>query len=279
MKGETAETKTFTASLQNGYPGNQVSDTGIISDVIFAIQSGASIESQGITVPPTADDVILLHQETDDALDGRQMAPINADFLGFSIDTGVSTTNLFYTNNDTAVNIPAGIWNASLRYISQPLPDSINNPADMIFHFKDLDDSSGNGNLLSVNGATLTFTCDKDGAACYTFDGNDKDYLSIPKTTYNDILREDDSTAGWFKTPTSSSKQIIFRTEGGSEFYEIYVNSGGKIVFQFDDGHGSVTCTSTGTYDDDVWHFFAAVRDAGDQCKLYMNNGAAVIHV
>jgi len=117
MKGETAETKTFTASLQNGYPGNEVSESATISDVIFAIQSGASIETQGITVPPTPDNILMLHQETGDALDGRQMAPTNPDTAGFSIDTGVSTTSIFYTNNDTAVIVPAGNWDTSLRYI------------------------------------------------------------------------------------------------------------------------------------------------------------------
>lgn len=274
MTGETDEIKTFTGSLQNGYLGNQVSASATISDVIFAIQSGASIESQGITVPPTPDDILILHEETEGALDGNHLLPINSDTLGYSIDTGISPTSLFYTNNDTAVNIPAGIWNASLRYMSNPLPDNISTSPDMIFHFEDLDDSSGNENSLSVTGAVLSSTCDQDGAACFTFDGVN-DYLSITKSNYNDILRENDSTAGWFKTPTSSSKQIILRTEGGSEFYEIFVDSGGNVVFQFDDSHGSVTCTSTGTYDDDAWHFFAAVRDGGDQCKLYIDDGSA----
>ena len=149
MEGETDETKTFTASLQNGYPGNQVSEDVTISDVIFAIQSGASVETQGITVPPTPDNILMLHQETGDALDGRQISPTNPDVAGFSIDTGVSTTNLFYTNNDTAVIIPAGNWDTSLRYISKSLPDSINNPADMMCHVEDSEDSSGKGNLLS----------------------------------------------------------------------------------------------------------------------------------
>jgi len=35
MDGETGEIKTFTASLQNGYPGNQASESATISDVIF----------------------------------------------------------------------------------------------------------------------------------------------------------------------------------------------------------------------------------------------------
>lgn len=275
MTGDTAETKTFTASLQNGYPGNQVSETATISDVIFAIQSGASIETQGITVPPTPDNIIMLHQETDDALNGRQMSPTSSDIAGFSIDTGVSTTNLFYTNNDTAVTIPAGNWDTSLRYMSKPLPDSINTPASMIFHFEDMGDSSGNGNLLSVNGAQFVSSCDKHGAGCYTFDGVN-DYLSTSKSIYNDIGKEMDSTAGWFKTSSSSSKQIIFKTKGTNDFYEIFVQSNGKVVFQFDTGNGSVTCTSTGIYNDNVWHFFAAVRDGAEQCKLYMDNGTAV---
>ncbi len=278
MEGETGDTKTFTASLQNGYPENQVSETATISDVIFAIQSGASITTLGITVPATPDDIILLHQETDDALDGRQMSPTNPDFDGLSIDTGVSITNLFYTKNDTAVNIPAGVWNASLRYISQPLPDSINIPADMIFHFNDEDDSSGNNNEVEENKAQLTLTCDKHGAGCIMFDGID-DYLSIDDSNDNDIEMADDSTAGWFKTPSSSSKQIIYRIDDdNNDFYEIFVNSVGKVVFQFDTGiaQGPVTCTSTGTYDDDVWHFFAAVRDGPEKCKLYIDNGAAV---
>lgn len=276
INGDTAETNTFTASLQNGYPGNQVSETVTISDVIFAIQSGASIETQGITVIPTPDNIIMLHQETEDALDGRQMSPTSSDIAGFSIDTGVSTTNIFYTNNDTAVTIPAGNWDTSLRYMSKPLPDSINNnPASMIFHFEDMDDSSGNGNLLSVNGAQFGSSCDKHGAGCYTFDGVN-DYLSISQSTYNNIGREMDSTAGWFKTSSSSSKQIIFKTKGTNDFYEIFVQSDGKVVFQFNTGIGSVTCTSTSAYNDNVWHFFAAVRDGAEQCKLYIDNAAAV---
>ena len=275
MTGETGDTKTFTASLQNGYPENQVSEDATISDVIFAIQSGASIETQGITVPPTPDNILMLHQETGDALDGRQMAPTNPDTAGFSIDTGVSTTSIFYSNNDTAVIVPAGNWDASLRYISKSLPDSISTSADMIFHFEDLDDSSGNGNLLSVNGAQLVSPCDKDGAACFTFDGIN-DYLSISNSNDNDIGTQDDSTAGWFKTPTSSSKQIIFRTEGG-DFYEIFVNSVGKVVFQFDSGAGAVSCTSVDPYDNDAWHFFVAVRAAGQQCELYMDDKPAVL--
>lgn len=276
IKGDTADTKMFTASLQNGYPENQVSETVTISDVIFAIQSGASIETQGITVAPTPDNIIMLHQETEDALDGRQMSPTSSDIAGFSIDTGVSTTNIFYTNNDTAVTIPAGNWDTSLRYVSKSLPDSINNnPASMIFHFEGTADSSGNGNLLSVNGAQFGSSCDKHGAGCYTFDGVN-DYLSISQSTYNNIGIEMDSTAGWFKTSSSSSKQIIFKTKGTNDFYEIFVQSDGKVVFQFNTGNGSVICTSTSAYNDNVWHFFTAVRDGAEQCKLYIDNGAAV---
>jgi hypothetical protein len=293
VSGDTGQTVTFTASIQNGYPENDVSDTATLSDVIFAIQSGASVETQGITVPPTADDILVLHLETSDALNGRQMYSGSAEASGLSIDTSTATTSIFYTKNDTAVLVNDGNWNASLRYISKPLPDSIGTSADLIYHFESNDlqktlDSSGNArdiNIPTPTGTPQFGNYGQHSTKAFKFNGVDQ-YLYGPSTlnSHDDIKGYPDVTAGWFKAVSPQNvKSVIYRVGNNpsGEYYEISLGNGvpannGKLYFNYTTKTPTSTpqglCESNSSIlNNGNWHHFVAYRNNDFYCKLYIN--------
>lgn len=291
ISGNPADTKTFTGSLQNGYPENTASATVTIIQVLSSLQSGTSVETLGLsTVNLTPNHLLVLHQETTDALVGRQMYSSDAETNGLSLDTTTSPTNRFFTKNDTEsiAFISAGVWNSSLRFISKSVPDGINSP-DLIYHFESFSsttpDSSGNTrDLTLVN--TPTQVVGQHGTNAFSLNGNNQ-YMYGPSTlnTKDNIDASPDTTAGWFKTSsTTNTRKVIYRVgnTGTGDYYEIVLGDGtsnnkGKLFFNFSTKNSATSspqglCTSAASnLNNGNWQHFVAVRDGDYTCKLYIN--------
>ncbi|HSD04161.1 MAG TPA: LamG-like jellyroll fold domain-containing protein, partial [Nitrosopumilaceae archaeon] len=304
VSGEPGEYTNFEARLTNGYPGNTVTESVYVDIVSESEQSQTSLKSLGLGAQNSPDDILYFHLETTDALTGRQLKPVNTDSTGQTIQ--LDTTNaMFYTQNDTAptINIPSGGWNAYLRYLSAPLPDSLLNEGEnMIFHFENgpsnPDDSTSDDLDLELctGGKQPTYepTNGPNGTGTYHFTGAQCiRSLNNVENNKNDIGATPDTTALWFKldTPLPTTKQTLVRWEknGGSpvKYYEISVpgtgSNAGKIVFEFNTqstGSGEITtCVSNNAVkrvDDGNWHHVVAVRKDGSgnpqqKCELYID--------
>ena len=289
ITGNSGDTVTFTTSLENGIATNIASETVTVQEIAFASQSKTTLQSLGLTGGQIGDDILVLHKETADTPGGAfQMYSGQVDSSGYEIklENGGLNDAKFFTQNDTlsSIDVPAGNWNIVFRYRSDAMPDLLqSNPPDMIFHFAQNSptnaDSSGHNNVLTIstapNNPSFSSSCDRDGSGCFTFNGPNQ-YLSIARSTsYNHIDTAPDSTAGWFKTNSlPSTKGIIYRIEGsGTKYYEVALDSSGKIVFSFNTGSITTTCTSAGStnYANNKWQHFVAVRHVSNGCKLFIN--------
>ena len=300
MTGTGGQTKTFTASLQNPFTGNTVSDTVTIEDVGFSIQSGTAIESQGLSTSQAPDEILILHQETTDAATGRQMYSGAAENPTTLNTPGLSLT--FFSKNDTQQNVVVGNgkWNATLRMISNAVPDGITAP-NLIYHFEEsgttVSDSSGNGrDMTAMNSVSNSGNNGRDGTKAFQFAGTlqSDHYLQGPtplSSGIDDIKGPPDSTSGWFKTTgaANDNKKIIYRVgSDANDYYEIALGDGtatkgGYLYFKFNTKSGmspnpAGDChQSTGSrLDDGNWHHFVAVRDGSYTCKLYIDGNTNV---
>ena len=298
INGNPTDTKTFRASLQNGYPDNAVTATVTVVQVLSSLQSGTSVETLGLsTVNLTPNHLLVLHQETTDALNGRQMYSSDSETSGLTLDTGTSPTNYFFTKNDTesTADIGSGVWNASLRFISKSVPDGIISP-DLIYHFESgstttLDSSGNSRDITLVNGPSLVTGGGKHGTNAFSFDGIN-DYMQGPSTlnTKDNIGTKNDTTSGWFKTSsTTLARKVIYRVGNSGdngEYYEIVLGDGsdannkGKLFFRFSTKSASSSpqgmCSSSASnLNDGDWHHFVAVRDGERTCKLYVDRTLA----
>jgi len=310
LNGDADDTFTFTGSLQNGVAGNTDSETVSIGNILEAEIAGQSINAVGFGTQEYAPNVFVFHVENNAIPPGAdyQMSLSNAD------DTG--TTKLFADTNDVLkwfsanatndVNIPAGNWDASLRYNSPRLPSGMAGAASIIYDTS----NNGGGHTLHFNtdttiarmdsgtistctdlvdsgflsGATWSATAGVNGSGAYSFDGND--YISITnsgsKKSCNYVDALDMSIAGWFNgtTTASNAAQTIFsKADSGEGGYEVTLGDGdaeskGHVIFTFTDDNGDqAKCESTGTdYFDDNWHHFVGVyvKNGGD-CELYVD--------
>jgi hypothetical protein len=282
LTGDDGDGADFQTSIQNGYPGNSISKTVNIDTIQIADESQTSLTAAGLSILKTPDNVLVLHKETTDALGGRQMYSVTADNNVGEIIQLDTTSPIFYTNNDTVtINIPSGIWNASLRYLSNAVPDSlIGKGESMIFHFEDAasssiaKDSTGvstNDLTLASSGSKPTKTTGPHGSSALSFNGVQYAYDDINS---NNDIESTSTTAGWFKT-SSSARQVILRMgdQGDSnEFYEMGLNNG-KAWFRFSSKAGTIDgdCQTTGTYNNGAWHHFVAVKTGTSTCTLYMD--------
>ncbi|MHB9160612.1 MAG: hypothetical protein ACYC6W_06990 [Nitrosotalea sp.] len=287
ISGSTGSSITFNATLQNAYPGNYVTSQVTIQNVQFSDQSLNSMTSKGLTALSTFDNLLIFHKETTDSLNGYQMYSVNPDATGQIIQLD-STTPTFYTNNDTvSANIPAGQWNATLRYLSSPVPSSIpnGNLPDLIYHFESsgstTKDSSGNGDDLTVNGAVFSSGTGVNNTNVFTFTPNQymsravDSHSNIDATAFNFA-----STALWFKTSGSvTTKQVLVRMGDTSSkpFYEISVLNH-KIYFQFgnekNSGAVDAACTGSKIVDNQNWHHLIVEKTGAGTCKLYVDGNS-----
>ncbi|MCH7757342.1 MAG: LamG domain-containing protein [Thaumarchaeota archaeon] len=285
ISGDDGDKVRFEASILNGVPGNTVTKNVEVQKIETAEQSTTSLSSGILTSGLISQNVLLFHKETIDAIGERQMwasSPENdsGEIIDFSL-----TNAVFYTNTDSnvTINIPAGSWNATLRYISSPMPESLmhtgSNSETMSYHFEsDLDsplDSTGNTIMTlgtSPNRPQWNGTA-HHGAGAYEFSGNQ--FASILTNNYNDLDDSPASTSGWFYAYSSgpASNQMIYfgDTNNGQKSYQIFLNQNGHLVFQLDTGSTIATCTSTVNYKDDSWHHFVAIMPGDNDCDLYVD--------
>lgn len=300
ITGEPDDRITFTASLQNGYPGNTASADVIIKEVVSALESGTALTSLGLSPLGTAD-ILYLHDETFfTPSSSYQLSSASPDMSGDFIDVDNEDPSWFTNNGTNTIIIPSGKWNAVLQYITEYLPDSLvasggDNQVDMIYHF----DANSNDQIDSAaktNGLDLCTSSSKPqyqssggphGSPYYNFVASQSDcMISQDDTTssISDIDKASDTTALWFRTgtKTSDSRQVMVRFEenagGADDYYQISIGDGtsgnrGKVVFDYttDQGTNITKCVSTGRLDNNVWHHVVAVRQSDDDCQLYID--------
>ena len=287
ITGDSGDKVKFSANILNGVPANVVEKEVTVKTVEFAEKSGSSLESSFLTSSSAPDNQLFFHKETLDALGERQMwSSSPEDNIGEIIDFS-STDAIFYTNSDgnVTINIPQGKWNATLRYISSPMPPTLTHTGstaeDMAYHFE----SDLNSPLDSTTNTVMTLASGSnrptwnptghDGAGAYVFSGNQ--YALIDVNNNNDLDDSPTTTAGWFNADSSGPNdyQTIFYGENssGNDDYEIYLNPSGHLVFRLDASFTSriATCTSNVDYRDDTWHHFVAVMPSDNDCKLYVD--------
>jgi hypothetical protein len=286
ITGNTGASVEFNATIQNAYPKNYVLSTVTVDTVPTAGQSQTSLQSRGFS----ALGFLILHHETTSALNGYEMYSASPDGTGTAI--ALDTTNpIFYTNNDTVtINIPAGPWTSSFRYLSSPIPSTIGTNPSMIFHFEDgfsattAKDSTGNtGGLTLGTGSSKPVwasTNGVNGSGAFAFSGGQYMDSSI-SSSFNNIGTQA-TTSGWFKT-SSASRQVILRmgsSGDSSPFYEVGLDTGGnagRVLFRYDDNtNGNIDglCESPASknYADGNWHHFVAEKTGnGGICALYLD--------
>jgi hypothetical protein len=285
ISGEDGDKVRFEASILNGVPGNIVTKVVEVQKIETAEQSLTSLSGSISTSGVLSKNILIFHKETIDALGERQMwASAPEDDLEEIIDFSL-TNAVFYTNtdNNVIVNVPAGKWNATLRYISSPMPESLMHTGSasetMSYHFEsDLEsplDSTGNTIMTlgtSPNRPQWDATAHQ-GAGAYEFSGSQ--FASILTNNNNDLDDSPATTSGWFyaySTGPASNQMIYFGdSTTGSNSYQIFLNQNGHLVFQIDTGAVTSTCTSTVNYKDDSWHHFVAIVPGDNDCDLYVD--------
>lgn len=283
ISGLIDDTVTFTASLENGYPGNSASASVLVNDVLLSQQSNTALIAATVSNPDNKDQLIF-HAETDQTPNGEyQMFPGDSDISGSTISVETDDPD-FFTNTGTAVNIPSGIWNGSLTYFSAPFPDSLidNNSDNMIFHFElnsDPEDSTGNtsGHTLGAGTKRPTFQSTGGPHSSGAFSFDDNDYIQINKQASNDVKKAPDATALWFKaTDGIIDDQILYHASktNDDEYYEIGIDIDDDVYFEFltQKNQTPTRCESSGfDYENGNWQHLVAVRPNNHACELYIN--------
>lgn len=283
ISGSLGDTVTFTAALENGYPGNFATATVFVNDILLSQQSTTSLSASSV-VSQAYRDLLIFHAETVLTPNGEyQMYAGDPDIGGITISVETVDPD-FFTNNGTAVKIPPGIWNASLTYFSAPFPDSLmdNNSDNMIFHFElnsDPEDSTGNtnGHTLGSGNERPTFqsTGGPHNSGAFSFD--DGDYIELDKEQENDIKKAPDTTSLWFKAIDGiNDDQILYRASQNNddEYYEIGIDIDDDVYFEFltQKNKTPTRCESSGfDYENDNWQHLVAVRPNNHVCELYIN--------
>ncbi|MFB5607253.1 MAG: hypothetical protein ACE5RI_03280, partial [Candidatus Nitrosomaritimum yanchengensis] len=142
ITGDDGDKVRFDASILNGVPGNVVSKEVEVLIIQFAEESGTALETNLSTIDSSPNNIVFFHKETFDALGENQMwSSAPEDNTGQIFDFN-STNAVFYTNTDAnvTVNIPEGLWNSTIRYISSPMPESLTHNGiaseTMAYHFE-----------------------------------------------------------------------------------------------------------------------------------------------
>jgi hypothetical protein len=304
IAGSHADKIKFTTSLQNGVITNTASSEVKIREVVSSLESGTSISALGLQTSTGSANVLYLHSETfGTPSNAYQLATTTPDTVGNFIDIENENPSWFTNNGTNTITIPAGTWTASLNYLTEYLPDNLiqtgNNEVDMIFHFNDNsnnepDSAAKTSGLTRCNGSarpTYFASGGPDNSSYYRFDGNDcMTSTSSVSPGISDIAGFPDTTAIWFRADNISSlRAIMFRADRShtgysDDFYQISLGDGssgnqGKLVFQFTTGTSGTTtkCMSSARWDNNIWHHVVAVRDAANQCKLYVDGNSTPV--
>lgn len=138
-------------------------------------------------------------------------------------------------------------------------------------------DASGRNNNLTHYTEAYTMS-GKFGKA---WDGDGTKYLSRANDPdFNFTATEDFSISGWFKhSPITETDYIIAKYKSVEGGYKIYMDLDGDIVFAIDDDDegaswdpGDVIGNDQARdYDDNSWHYFAAVKRGTSSIRLYVD--------
>ena len=190
-------------------------------------------------------------------------------------DIGYSTSSANFQWSWQAV--PTG---SSLTNQSYPLPDNnANTYFDMtdnagLWHFEgNADDTSGNGNNGTVNGATIV--AGRVGSEAYLFNGS-SNYITAPSDLSLQITG-DISIAAWIKANGYAQWGSIIQysnpgeAEANNYLYNIaWANGSGDLRLFWEYGGGNNVTTDFSTnLDTGRWYHIVAVRDTSEN-KAYL---------
>jgi hypothetical protein len=301
LTGDVDEGATFNATIANAVTGNFVTTTASIKEVPFASTANTSLESFGLSDTLSNNDFILyFHDETDLTPGGYQMDGSDPSGGGSTESPSESALTFWSSNVTSSTVVTSGIWNSSLAYYSNLVPNGITAPS-FAFMFEcnncggtgDTADSTGNisaDDFDDNSDPAWTATGGPDNDGYFTYDGNDyhQSEWSVDSdyTTYSDLSsRTVSTTAVWVRIPSTADNYMpIVRwgdeNESSEDEYEIALGDGtggnhGKFVFRYaTNGDADViSCVSAGStvYDTNTWYHVVGIRPADDQCSLYIN--------
>jgi len=192
LYGDEDDDIIFTSSLQNQFLGNTDTATVTIGVPVLADVAGQSIETAGFGAPSNSPDSFIFHAGTYGIppLADHQMSLSSPDTSGTTIlFDGVSDKLQFFSANATIedINIPAGNWNASLRYYSPQLPEGMtNNPNDADVLWADLSDG---GHKFHFNNFQTTYHEDSsEDQDCYDLTSAVGQYTGLTAGLKGDLI-------------------------------------------------------------------------------------------
>ena len=195
---------------------------------------------------------------------------VSASFDGTVLEFSTSSVNLQWTWQ----SVPAG---SSLTNQSYPLPDNnANTYFDMtdnlgLWHFEgNADDTSGNGNNGTVNGATLV--AGRIGNEAYSFNGINN---SIDITSAFAFTTQDFSLAFWVQEGASQSGFTnIFGNQSSQKGFCLEASTSGGHSYRIVTGDGSWTFGTPVSLTPGVWTHLAITR-SGTTINIYKDGTLA----
>lgn len=131
-------------------------------------------------------------------------------------------------------------------------------------------DSSGNNNNLTVNGATLTADRYGNANAAYSFDGTSS-YLMNSALSYSFSQSGAHSISFWInRTSTSDGVALMSGSNASSNFIWLIQSDTSKIVYGTNKQGASWTWATGTTYTTGQWSHYVAVY-SNQSMKLYRN--------
>lgn len=309
LTGDEGDGVTFTANLQNGVDGNSASSTVMIKEVTLATEAGTALESFGLANELAAtEDIMFFHDDTSLTPNGEYQMD-GADPNGVGTTMSPQDGNLIFSSPamvQASYTAEGGYpWNSTLQYYSHYVPSSVTDPDFALFF--DCDACGGNNDSIESVGNVAVGgdkgDADKGGGAdtptffstggpfndgYYNFAGDrmsvswDPNHASVAQWSNPDTCC--DSTAAWVRIPSTSDSymSIIWFGDGSDDTDSYGLSIGnrwsaadvGKAYFHYatEDWDVDITdCESNSRIDDNQWHFIVGVRNAEDNCILYVD--------
>jgi len=134
-------------------------------------------------------------------------------------------------------------------------------------------DSSKNNSTVTANGGVKISTAQsKFGGASGYFDGNG-DYLSFSSSSLFNLYSTSFTIEAWIYLQGSGDRHILgYHNTAGGDFWDVYINSSGNVVFRYNSNSGVLTSTATIT--NDAWTHLAVVCN-GSNSYIYLDGVAA----
>lgn len=135
------------------------------------------------------------------------------------------------------------------------------------------DDSSGNGNDVTIVGATSDTVNQKLGSGCYDFDGTD-DYGTVANESNFDFLTDDNPSfaiMAWLKTADTSFELVTKNDQSIPEGMEFRGRSGFLDLVLATNGSNFIALRGSTAIDDNAYHQGIWVVD-NEVSTLYVDN-------